>query len=80
MKILAKNAVQNPEIVKPRTSDETSNSIMALITSKKRPSVTNVKGKVKMISRGLTMAFAKPSSNAEIISEEVSEKRIPLNT
>lgn len=80
MNILAKKAVQNPEIVKPRTSDETSSSINALITSKKRPSVTKVNGRVRIINRGLTMAFAKPSNKAEMISDEVLSKRMPLNT
>ena len=78
--ILAKKAVQNPEIVKPRTSDETSSNIKALITNKKNPSVINVNGKVRMINSGLTIALAKPSIKAEIISEDVSANRIPLNT
>lgn len=78
--MLAKKAVQNPEIVKPRTNAETSSSTNALITSKNRPSVIKVNGKVRMINSGFTMAFAKPSSKAEMISEEASSKRMPLNT
>lgn len=77
--MLAKKAVQNPETVKPRTRDETSRIINAFITSRKKPNVTNVSGSVRIISSGLKIAFAKPSSNAEITNEEVSANLMPLN-
>lgn len=79
MNMLAKKAAQNPEIVKPRTSEETKINIRALITSKKKPNVIKVKGKVSMINIGLTTAFAKPSKSAEMMRDELSAKRIPLN-
>lgn len=78
--MLANNAVQNPETVKPRTIDETSSIISALITSKKNPKVSSVSGKVSRMNKGLMIAFAKPSSSAEISSEEVSANLMPLNT
>ena len=79
MNILPKKAAQNPETVKPRTSEETKSNIRALITSKKKPNVTNVKGKVSIIKIGLIIAFAKPSKTAEMMRDEQSTKRIPLN-
>ena len=50
MNRLAKKAVQNPEILKPLTTLATSNSISALITSRKKPSVTSVNGRVRITS------------------------------
>lgn len=79
MKMLAKKAVQNPEIVKPRTIAETRSNISALITKRKKPSVTNVNGRVRTINSGLTTALAKPSNSAEMISEKVFENLIPRN-
>ena len=76
--MLAKNAVQKLEIVKPLTTAETSINTKALITSKKIPMVNTVKGSVKRISRGLTIALAKPNSRAAINSEPPSAKRKPL--
>lgn len=76
--MLAKNAVQKLEIVKPLTTAETSIKTNALITSKKRPMVTTVNGSVKRMSNGLTMALAKPKSRAAINSEPPSAKRKPL--
>ena len=76
--MLAKNAVQKLEIVKPLTKAETSINTRALITSKNRPIVTTVSGRVKRMSKGLTMALAKPKSRAAITSEPPSAKRRPL--
>ena len=76
--MLAKNAVQKLEIVKPLTTAETSIKTNALITSKKRPIVTTVSGSVNKISNGLTIALAKPNSRAAIKSEPLSAKRKPL--
>ena len=76
--MLAKNAVQKLEIVKPLTTAETSIKTNALITSKNRPIVTTVSGNVKTINKGLTMAFAKPKSRAAISSDPPSANRKPL--
>ena len=64
-KMLAKNAVQNPEILNPGTSADTRSIIRALITSKKSPNVISVKGIVKMITIGRITALAKPNSSAD---------------
>ena len=80
IKILANKAVQNPETVKPRTKDETSRIISALITSRKKPKVTRVSGRVRITSNGFMMALAKPRSSAEITNVEVSANLMPLNT
>ena len=77
--MLAKSAVQKLEIVKPLTTAETSIKTKALITSKNKPIVMTVKGKVNRMSNGLTMALANPRSSAAIISEPPSAKRRPLN-
>ena len=77
--MLAKSAVQKLEIVKPLTTAETSIKTKALMTSKNKPIVTTVKGKVNRMSNGLTMALANPRSSAAIISEPPSAKRKPLN-
>ena len=78
IKILAKKAVQKLEIVKPLTTAETSISTKALMTSRNRPIVTTVSGNVNRISRGLTMALAKPNRSAAMMSEPASAKRKPL--
>ena len=78
IKMLAKNAVQKLEIVKPLTRAETSINTKALMTKRNSPMVTTVSGKVKRISNGLTMAFAKPSSSAAMMSEPPSANRSPL--
>ena len=76
--MLAKNAVQQLEIVKPLTTAETSINTRALITSRKRPIVTTVSGSVKRTNNGLTIALAKPRSRAAIIKEPPSANRKPL--
>jgi hypothetical protein len=52
MNMLAKKAVQNPEILNPRTRADTNNSIIALITRRKRPRVITVNGSVRMTRIG----------------------------
>ena len=76
--MLAKNAVQKLEIVKPLTTAETSINTIALMTSKKRPIVTTVSGNVKRINNGFTIALAKPKRRAAINSEPPSANRRPL--
>ena len=76
--MLAKNAVQKLEIVKPLTKAETNINTKALITSKNRPIVTTVNGSVKRMSKGLTIALAKPRSRAAMRSDPPSAKRKPL--
>lgn len=76
--MLAKNAVQKLEIVKPLTTAETSINTKALITNKKRPIVTTVSGNVKRMSNGLTIALAKPKSRAAMRRDAPSAKRKPL--
>ena len=76
--MLAKNAVQKPEIVKPLTTADTSINTKAFTTSRKSPIVRTVSGSVKRINRGFTTALANPSSRAAIKSEPPSAKRKPL--
>ena len=78
IKMLAKNAVQKLEIVKPLTTAETNIKTKALITKRNSPMVTTVNGKVKRISKGLTMAFAKPRRRAAMMSDPPSANRRPL--
>lgn len=76
-KILAKNAVQNPEILKPGTTVETRSIINAFITSKKKPKVISVNGIVRIITIGLMTALAKPSSSADINRDFLLANEIP---
>ena len=76
--MLAKKAVQKLEIVKPLTTVDTSIRTKALMTNRNKPIVTTVKGSVKRMSNGLTMAFANPSNRAAIRSDPPSAKRKPL--
>ena len=78
IKMLAKNAVQKLEIVKPLTTAETNINKKALITKRNTNMVTTVNGKVMRISKGLTMALAKPRRRAAMISEKPSANRRPL--
>ena len=80
MNMLAKNAVQNPETENPRTKYATINIINALMTSRNKPKLNSVKGKVSRTSTGLTMALANPNSKAATTSDAVSLKRMPLKT
>ena len=76
--MLAKNAVQKLEIVKPLTTEETSISTKALTTSRNSPIVRTVSGSVRRINKGFTTALANPSSRAAIKSDPPSAKRKPL--
>ena len=76
-KMLAKNAVQNPEILKPGTIADTRSIISALITSKKNPKVISVNGIVRMMTMGLITALANPNSNADINSDFLLVNEMP---
>jgi len=65
-------------MVKPLTIEDTSINTRALITNRNKPIVSTVKGSVKSMSNGLTMAFAKPRSRAAITRDPPSAKRSPL--
>ena len=80
MKILAKNAVQNPETLNPDTMDETRSIIRALITSRKNPKVTMVSGMVSRMTNGRMTALASPSSSAAVVSAALLENVMPWNT
>ena len=71
IKILAKNAVPKLLIVNPFIIDEIKSKTKALITSKKKPKVKNVRGSVNAINIGLKMALAKPRQRAENSNAEV---------
>jgi hypothetical protein len=75
--MLAKNAVQKPEILNPGTSADTSINITALITSKKSPNVINVSGIVRIMTTGRMTALTKPNSNADISSDFLLLNEIP---
>lgn len=75
--MLAKNAVQKLDTTNPLTNEDTSKTIKALMTRRKKPNVSKVSGKVMTMSNGLTMAFAKPNNSAEKINEEVVANRMP---
>ncbi len=75
--MLAKNAVQNPEILNPGTSAETRSIISALITSKKSPKVISVSGIVRTTIIGLMTALAKPNNSADKSRDFLSENEIP---
>ena len=77
MKILAKNAVQNPDTLKPGTRDDTRSIISALITSRKKPKVINVNGMVSNMTTGLMTALAKPSTSADTNRDCLLEKEMP---
>ena len=79
MKMLAKNAVQNPDTLKPVTIDDTSSIISALITSRKNPKVMSVNGMVSKMTTGLMTALAKPSSSADTNKDCLLEKEMPWN-
>ncbi len=60
------------------TEEMKSRIISALITSRNRPKVSSVSGRVSTISSGLTTALAKPSRSAETINADVLSNRTPL--
>ena len=75
--MLAKNAVQNPEILNPGTSADTRSIIRALMTSKKSPKVISVNGIVRMMMIGLMTALAKPNNNADRNRDFLLANEIP---
>ncbi len=77
IKMLAKKADQKLDTVKPRTSKDTNMIIKALMTSKKRPNVNSVKGKVRTIRIGLSRALANPKSKAATSRSEAWRNRMP---
>lgn len=76
--MLAKNAVQKLEIVKPLTTAETNIRTRAFTTNRNNPMVSTVSGSVNRINKGFTTALANPSNRAAINSEPPSAKRRPL--
>ena len=70
-------ADQKPLIVKCSSRAATRPSMAALITSRNRPSVRIVIGRVTKISSGRTIAFTKPSSSAAIQSVAAPWIRMP---
>ena len=79
MKMLAKKAVQNPDTLKPDTTDDTKSIINALITSRKNPKVKIVSGMVSKMTTGLMIALARPSRSADINSDCLLENEMPWN-
>lgn len=79
IKILAKKAVQNPDTLKPGTTDDTRSIISALITSRKNPKVKIVSGMVSKMTTGLMIALARPNRSADINSDCLLENEMPLN-
>ena len=79
IKMLTKNAVQNPDTLKPGTIEDTNSIINALITSRKNPNVRIVNGMVSNITTGLMIALAKPSSNADINNDLLLANEMPWN-
>jgi len=79
MKMLAKKAVQNPDTLKPDTTDDTRSIINALITSRKNPKVNIVSGMVSKMTTGLIIALARPSRSADINSDFLLENEMPWN-
>lgn len=77
--MLAKKAVQNPDTLKPDTTDDTRSTISALITNTKNPKVKIVRGIVSKITIGLMIALARPSRSADISSDFLLENEMPWN-
>jgi len=77
IKMLAKKAVQNPDTLKPFTTEETRSIMSALITSRKNPKVKIVRGIVRNITTGRIIALAKPSSKADTNRAPLLENEIP---
>ncbi len=60
------NAVQNESTTKPPTILVDNKIIIALITSKNKPNVTKVTGKVKITKIGFIKTFSNPKTTATI--------------
>ena len=80
IKILAKKAVQKPDSTNQLTSSATSIKTNALITKRKNPRLKIVRGNVNKMSKGRTIAFASPSTRAEIINAPESLNWRPSKT
>ncbi len=76
-KIFAKNAVQNPEILKPGTTAATRSIMSALIINRKSPKVISVNGIVRMMTMGLMIALANPNSSADANKDFLLVKEMP---
>jgi hypothetical protein len=79
IKMLAKKAVQNPDTLKPGTTDDTRSIISALITKRKNPKVKIVRGIVSKMTSGLMIALARPRSSADMNSDCLLENEMPWN-
>jgi len=66
--MLNSNAVQKLFTSNPLINLSANKMILALITSKNRPNVTMVIGKVRMIKMGFTIAFNSPKTAATIMA------------
>jgi len=66
------NAQRKPSIAIPETNLSASKMMRTFITRRKRPSVMMVKGKVKIMSSGLTIAF-RIASTSEKMSAVVND-------
>lgn len=62
------SAHQKPSTLNPGISLSASKMITALITNKKRPSVTRVTGMVSKTRMGFTIALSNPNTNENIIA------------
>jgi hypothetical protein len=76
--IAANTADQKPATRKPGRNHATSIIISALMTSRKRPSVSSVIGSVRMTMTGRTKALTMPRRSAAAISVSVELKAMPL--
>jgi len=63
------SAPQNPLTLNPGTTADTSQSIKALMTRRKRPRVRRVRGRVKKTRMGLMTALTRASKNAAAKAE-----------
>ncbi len=72
-----KTADQKPATVMPASIQATRESIAALMTSRNRPSVRMVSGRVSRITIGRTMALTMPSSSAAQTSDQASAISTP---
>ena len=72
-----KRAGQNPATVMPSSIQATSENMPALMTSRNRPSVRIVSGRVRMIRTGRTTALTMPSSRAAQNSDQPSAISTP---
>jgi hypothetical protein len=62
------NAQRKPSILMPETNLSASRIIITLITKRKSPNVIMVRGRVRMISKGLTIKLRIASTSAKIMA------------